>query len=110
VLTHAATIIISRYNEASERARAEERIKALNAQLVSDLAQRQNLVEQLQDERQRLEKSQIQLQEKITDLEQFHDVVVGRELKMVELGKEVGRLRAEVAVLKPQATTQPSQP
>lgn len=41
----------------------------------------------------RLTASQAELQEKIHDLEQFHDVVVGRELKMIELEKEVEELK-----------------
>ncbi len=49
-----------------------------------------------------LERSKTELQEKILDLEKFEEVVVGRELKMIALEKEleglqqeVGRLRAE---------------
>ena len=33
--------------------------------------------------------------EKVSNLEQFEDVVVGRELKMIELEKEIERLKAE---------------
>jgi PAS domain S-box-containing protein len=38
-----------------------------------------------------------QLSEKIADLETFHDVVVGRELKMMDLEKENAELRQELA-------------
>jgi hypothetical protein len=41
----------------------------------------------------RLTASQRDLQDKIDDLEQFHDVVVGRELKMIELEKQVKDLK-----------------
>jgi hypothetical protein len=41
----------------------------------------------------RLTTSQSELQDKITDLEQFHDVVIGRELKMIELEKHVEELK-----------------
>jgi len=41
----------------------------------------------------RLTASQTELQEKIHDLERFHDVVVGRELKMIELEKQVEELK-----------------
>ena len=41
----------------------------------------------------RLTASQKNLQDKINDLEQFHDVVVGRELKMIELEKQVEDLK-----------------
>src|SRR5437588_3946695 len=40
-----------------------------------------------------LEKSRAELQEKILDLEKFEEVVVGRELKMITLERELERLR-----------------
>src|SRR5438067_1342171 len=43
-----------------------------------------------------LEKSKSELQEKILDLEKFEEVVVGRELKMIALEKELESLRKEV--------------
>src|SRR2546428_741 len=42
-----------------------------------------------------LEKSKSELQEKILDLEKFEEVVVGRELKMIALEKELESLRKE---------------
>ena len=48
---------------------------------------------ELRDLVERLTASQIQLQEKIIDLEQFQDVVVGRELKMIELEKQLEELK-----------------
>jgi PAS domain S-box-containing protein len=47
-----------------------------------------------------LEKSKTELQEKILDLEKFEEVVVGRELKMIALEKELDGLRKEVAKLR----------
>jgi len=47
-----------------------------------------------------LEKSKSELQEKILDLEKFEEVVVGRELKMIALEKELESLRKEVGRLK----------
>jgi PAS domain S-box-containing protein len=47
-----------------------------------------------------LERSKSELQEKILDLEKFEEVVVGRELKMIALEKEVEALRAEVTKLR----------
>jgi PAS domain S-box-containing protein len=41
-----------------------------------------------------LEKSKTELQEKILDLEKFEEVVVGRELKMIALEKELEDLRS----------------
>jgi PAS domain S-box-containing protein len=42
-----------------------------------------------------LERSKSELQEKILDLEKFEEVVVGRELKMIALEKELQKLRKE---------------
>jgi PAS domain S-box-containing protein len=42
-----------------------------------------------------VEKSKIELQEKILELEKFEEVVVGRELKMIALEKEIEGLRQE---------------
>ena len=39
-----------------------------------------------------LEKSKAELQEKILDLEKFEEVVVGRELKMIALEKELEKM------------------
>ncbi len=44
-----------------------------------------------------LEQSKAELQEKILDLEKFEEVVVGRELKMIALEKEIERLKQELA-------------
>ena len=45
-----------------------------------------------------LEKSKSELQEKILDLEKFEEVVVGRELKMIALEKELESLRMKTKV------------
>ena len=42
-----------------------------------------------------LEQSKTELQEKILDLEKFEEVVVGRELKMIALEKELEQLQSE---------------
>ncbi len=44
-----------------------------------------------------LQESKSELQEKIHDLEKFEEVVVGRELKMIALEKEIENLKREVA-------------
>ncbi len=51
-----------------------------------------------------LEQSKSELQEKILDLEKFEEVVVGRELKMMALEKELESLRQDVAKLKDNGT------
>jgi PAS domain S-box-containing protein len=43
-----------------------------------------------------LERSKAELQEKILDLEKFEEVVVGRELKMIALEKEIESLRRDL--------------
>src|SRR5690349_3312600 len=43
-----------------------------------------------------LEESKAELQEKILDLEKFEEVVVGRELKMIQLEKELENLKREL--------------
>ena len=43
-----------------------------------------------------LEQSKTELQEKILDLEKFEEVVVGRELKMIALEKELESLEQEL--------------
>jgi PAS domain S-box-containing protein len=43
-----------------------------------------------------LQESKAELQEKILDLEKFEDVVVGRELKMIALEKEIEDLKKEL--------------
>jgi PAS domain S-box-containing protein len=47
-----------------------------------------------------LEQSKTELQEKILDLEKFEEVVVGRELKMIALEKELEGLQQEVKSLR----------
>jgi PAS domain S-box-containing protein len=47
-----------------------------------------------------LQESKSELQEKILDLEKFEEVVVGRELKMIALEKEIENLRRELEKVK----------
>jgi hypothetical protein len=47
-----------------------------------------------------LEQSKTELQEKILDLEKFEEVVVGRELKMIALEKELENLQRDNEKLK----------
>ena len=46
-----------------------------------------------------LQRTEEQLREKINELEAFHDAVVDRELKMIELEKTIEHLRAENTAL-----------
>jgi PAS domain S-box-containing protein len=52
-----------------------------------------------------LEQSKTELQEKILDLEKFEEVVVGRELKMIALEKELESLQQEVSKLRVERST-----
>jgi PAS domain S-box-containing protein len=49
-----------------------------------------------------LEQSKVELQDKIMDLEKFEEVVVGRELKMIALERQLETLQKELAMLKAQ--------
>ncbi|HZS11832.1 MAG TPA: PAS domain S-box protein [Nitrospirales bacterium] len=69
----------------TERKRAEEALIVVQ----HDLEQR---VEQRTADLRRTNEA---LQEKIVELEKFADAVVGRELRMIELEKEVERLRSQ---------------
>jgi C4-dicarboxylate-specific signal transduction histidine kinase len=81
------------------------------AKVTRDLTERRQAEEALKEAKNKLEKRvlertaelkevNITLQERLADLEQFHDVVVGRELKLIELEKEIQRLRHEIDRLK----------
>jgi PAS domain S-box-containing protein len=52
-----------------------------------------------------LERSKTELQEKILDLEKFEEVVVGRELKMIALEKELESVQSELSKLKAESPT-----
>ena len=54
-----------------------------------------------------LEQSKTELQEKILDLEKFEEVVVGRELKMIALEKELEGLKQQVKKLSADDTKTP---
>lgn len=77
----------------TERRRSEEKIMALHSELDDQVRAYGTVV-------QNLEASKAQLQEKIADLEMFQDVVVGRELKMIALEKQVATLERELETLK----------
>ena len=49
-----------------------------------------------------LQESKAELQDKILDLEKFEEVVVGRELKMIALEKELESLRSELEKMRMQ--------
>jgi PAS domain S-box-containing protein len=77
----------------TDRQRSEEKIAALHSELDDQVKAYGTVV-------QALEASKVQLQEKIVDLEMFQDVVVGRELKMISLEKQVATLARELEAMK----------
>jgi PAS domain S-box-containing protein len=58
--------------------------------------ERARLLKALTESKNQLERTRAELEEKIKELEEFHDLVVGRELKMKEMEAELERLRAEL--------------
>jgi PAS domain S-box-containing protein len=76
-----------------EQRHAEEKITCLHRELDDQVMAYGKVVQDL-------EASKTQLQEKIVDLEMFQDVVVGRELKMIALEKQVATLARELEAFK----------
>ncbi|HKN88373.1 MAG TPA: GAF domain-containing protein [Nitrospiraceae bacterium] len=68
---------------------------AEDERIVTTLAQFAAAAWQLWSARTAAECAQRELEDKVMELETFHDIVVGRELKMMALEKEVERLRTE---------------
>jgi PAS domain S-box-containing protein len=85
---NSALQIIAR--DISWRKLAEEELRRTNDEL------EQRVTARTQD----LQKLNLQLQEKIIELEAFHDATVGREHKMMALKEEVDKLRKELALLR----------
>jgi PAS domain S-box-containing protein len=81
------------------------------AKVTRDLTERRQAEEALREAKNELEnrilartaelkEANTALEGRLAELEQFHDVVVGRELKLIELEKEIRRLRREIEQLK----------
>lgn len=92
-LDHADPCMLEVGIDVTERRQAEERIASLHCELDDQVRAYGKLVQDL-------EASKRQLQEKIDDLEMFQDVVVGRELKMIALEKQVSSLTRELDAMK----------
>ena len=100
----------------SARPAAEDRLamiaqlqqKALS--LESEVAVRRRVEEELRRREQELAEKVAELSDKIQDLEVFHDVAVNREMKMMELQRELETLKEELRQLKrsvPQTSATP---
>jgi PAS domain S-box-containing protein len=81
------------------------------AKVTRDLTERRNADESLRGAKDTLEKcvaeraaelneANAALKERLAELEQFHDIVVGRELKLIGLERETERLQREIERLK----------
>lgn len=57
-----------------------------------DISETKKLQEGLEDE---VKKRTIELEKRVKELEKFHKLVVGREIKMIELKKEIKKLKEE---------------
>jgi len=86
---------LKKTKEQLEEARTtlEVRIKARTREL---LEERQSLEEKVKERTKELEKERGELAKKIAELEKFHRVAVGRELKMRELKKEIEKMKEEL--------------
>ena len=78
----------------------EIKIKARTKELRELIERQEEIIKertrQLQEKIQELEKTKKELEKKLTELESFRRMTVGRELKMIELKKEIKRLRDEL--------------
>ncbi len=83
---------------------AEQQLKGYNEQLEAVVEQRTVQLEQtnhqLRRQLQRQQKQETQLEEKLHELERFNKLTVGRELRMIELKREVNEM-ARMAGRKP---------
>ena len=61
-----------------------------------DISERKRTEERLQQAVRDYQASEQTLEEKLKELEQFEEVVVGRELKMIQLEKEVVQLKRDL--------------
>ncbi len=74
---------------------------AEDERMVTTLAKFASAAWQLWSARMAAESAKAALEEKVADLESLHDIIVGRELKMMELEKEIATLRAGTTPPKP---------
>jgi hypothetical protein len=76
--------------------RPDDRLRDVNQQLALAVLRVQEQAEELERVVRALKASEGNLQTKNDELEKFHDMVVGRELRLVELERQVTRLQATI--------------
>lgn len=74
---------------------AELQLAQTIANHVAIALERRRHEEELRQALQEVEKAKAELEEKVRELENFEEVVVGRELKMIALEKEIARLKSQ---------------
>ena len=79
-----------------ERASLEIRVRARTSEL---WAQRKSLEEGVKERTRELETERKELAKRVAELERFHKVAVGRELKMRELKKELEKLKKNTGTI-----------
>jgi len=98
--------VFSRYQRTlKELQEANKKLKGLKEILEEKVRERTKELETLSKEQEKIiaERTK-ETQEKLVELEKFQKLAVGRELKMVDLKKEVNRLGGEVANLRNDVT------
>jgi nitrate/nitrite-specific signal transduction histidine kinase len=78
----------------------EETNKILEIKVKARTQELENLTAHLEDT---VKERTKELEKKLQELETFHRVAVGRELKMIQLKKEIERLKAELKKYKDKA-------
>jgi predicted nucleic acid-binding Zn-ribbon protein len=78
---------------------AADRLREVNERLTLAMLRVQEQAEELERVVRALKASEADLHTKNNELEKFHDMVVGRELRIMELEKEVTRLQAKIDLL-----------
>jgi signal transduction histidine kinase len=69
---------------------------SLDKELVSLAKNLNDASEEIHSSQQELEKSQEEMRKRVDELEKFFELTVNREIKMVELKKELGKLKGNV--------------
>jgi len=83
------TFVLESIRDISDMKKAEKELKVRSGALAEANVRAAELVEELKT-------SQVELQKKISELERFKRITIGRELKMVELKKRVEELERKI--------------